>query len=182
MPKRAASRKTSKASTVRMESAGPKISAAKFRDAEEVLCGFGFVLPDDYRKFMLKHNGGTPECANFAWKHPRKKVVGSWVDEFLPIDPRSLGAGGSPDVFYTMIQRRAHFPPEFLPVGFAAGDDLLLLGIDDSGKSFGEVWLKHWDEVEEASDKTTPPGKAMYKLAGSFGEFLASLSDESIED
>jgi hypothetical protein len=46
-----------------LERSGPPLTPAKIAKLEAQL---GAPLPDDYRRFLLESNGGTPELAHFT--------------------------------------------------------------------------------------------------------------------
>lgn len=123
-------------------------------------------LPDQYRQFLLKHNGGKPtpdlfECADGG---------GSFIHKFLAIHE------GPYDNFE---QKSLSFwadkamPDNILPIACDAFGNYVCLSV--SGADTGSVYF--WNHEER-------PRKASYKnlclIAESFDQFLASLSEKPV--
>lgn len=185
MPKRsgARSRTTSKTASksarmpsITMTCSGPKLSGSTLSQFELIL-GLN-PLPPEYRKFLLKHNGGTPTPAFFEFKRGRKPTKSLWVDHFLGIDRRSLFGVHKPDLVSQLIKHRTHLPMWFLPIGYVVRDDLLLLGVLDWHETYGQIWIQCWDEVEMRAGRRMSPGDGLYQLAPSFRAFLGMLDED----
>ena len=161
-------------SPVRFRATGPKISGRDVSTAEHLLVPGAGRLPADYRAFLQKHNGATPEPATFDWKHPKRGVQIMWVGDFLGLDTHALFKVHQPDLISQTLLHRHDIPAAFVPIGYTGGDDILLLGVDESQKSYGQVWIKCMDEpgVERIGAK---PELGMFLLARSFKEFVGAL-------
>lgn len=127
--------------------------AATEDDVVHFQMGLGAVLPNDYREFLLKHNGGYPEPSGFA--------NGNLVNAFFGFCQKH---GCLRCEYYI---HRPIFPFGVIPIGDdAAGNKIcLIVAGPDSGK------VLFWDhEQEGASD--------LRLLADSFSAFLDSLYDD----
>lgn len=128
-------------------------------------------LPDDYRAFLLQHNGGQPEPDRFAiaWRPgQREAMVGpasmvSWL--FAVYDGRSENL-----LRMNQITFKGRLPPGTLAIGRDPGSNLLLLRT--SGPQRGELlyWLMETEARTE--DGETPTEDNVGFVADSFDDFL----------
>lgn len=139
-----------------------KYGAIKLDELEQFEKDIGARLPEDYRSFLVLHNGGTPEKYLVCWpgSHEPAEV---WND--------SLGLHNGPT--YSRLDSVTEGLKEYLPKGiipFASdpGGNLFCIGI--SGDYSGKIYL--WDH-ERAQEK-----ESCSFLAGSFTEFVAGLVAE----
>jgi hypothetical protein len=126
------------------------------------------ALPQEYREFLLKYNGGRPRPDLF--KIPRGREL--FVDEFLSFDEESMRKFGRPDIESELDTFRhlegmpaLHFSPmpeHLLPIAHA-GDDLVLLSL--SGPDSSKILF--WDRVEEGFERDH-----VETIADSFSQFL----------
>lgn len=123
-------------------------------------------LPDQYRQFLLRHNGGTPtpnlfECADGG---------GSFVHKFLAIH----------DGPYDNFERESlsfwankSVPDNIVPIACDAFGNYVCLSV--SGADAGSIYF--WNHEKQR-------GKASYKnlrlIAESFDQFLASLFEKPV--
>jgi cell wall assembly regulator SMI1 len=132
-------------------------------------------LPDDYRAFLLRHNGGRPTRSRFTFSQDgeERESVLEWFfavhdrpyeepDEWDPDSGELPPHFGQPleDVWAAL--RSAKPRAGVLPVGRDPGGNLI--GIGYAGKRAGAVW---WYDHETDS---------FVRLAGSFTEFVAGLT------
>ncbi|QKK08129.1 MAG: SMI1/KNR4 family protein [Planctomycetota bacterium] len=160
-----------------MESSGSPLPGRVLSNALRLLVPMVSEIPADYTKFLKKHNGGTPQVRGFSFHHPRRGAQEYWVDEFLGIEDESLISGTSQGMLTTLVQYREFIPVEFIPIGIAVRDDLLLLCIEERSRCYGEVWLLEWDSVVRRVDQIGPPDNSLHFVAESFASFLASLHE-----
>lgn len=160
-----------------MDTSGSPLPGRVLSNALRLLVPTVSEIPADYTKFLKKHNGGTPQVRGFSFHHPRRGAQEYWVDEFLGIEDESLISGTSQGMLTTLVQYRKFIPAEFIPIGIAVRDDLLLLCIEERSLCYGEVWLLDWDSVVPRVDQIGPPDNSLHFVAESFSSFLASLHE-----
>lgn len=154
---------------------GPSLSVAEIEALEQRLDA---PLPDDYRKFLLECNGGTPAWAAFRAGDEDGDGDEFWVDYFYRIDGHLAGpAADAPPgtlAFWREVLR-GYLPSEAIPVACVARDSFWLLFLQ--GPRRGEVHLVDWDEVDESGEEPSPEDlePAMHLVAGSFGEAFGQL-------
>ncbi len=134
----------------------------------------GTRLPDDYRNYLLKYNGGLPMLRtvklsdNFGW---------TGIDYFLGLNNRELSEGGT---LRSMWENEA----KLLPQG------AINIGEDGCGIVFcyfilgereGQVFALEPSEIHEMSldekRRETLSGEGVYCLANTFTEFLNKLEE-----
>ena len=120
----------------------------------------GLSLPDDYRAFLLKHNGGTPVDARFEIPALREDAL---VGVFYGVDYPDA------DLAEELEQWGDEMPPGFLLIGHDPGGAFLVMGT--AGEHAGGVYF--WDHQHRALRSTA--AENTYPLAGSFAAFTASL-------
>jgi hypothetical protein len=157
---------------------GPKLDLTQIHALERQL---GVKLPDDYRQFLVDHNGGRPSKRCFCI--PGDSDI-FWVDFFHSVDVHlaepsrqtaTTTIAFAHSVFGSMV------PEDCLIIGTVAGDDLLLLRY--RGKRAGEIALKiplelgppTIDNPNWSADADRELG--VHRVAGSFSEFLEMLTD-----
>ena len=122
-------------------------------------------FPDEYRKFLLKHNGGSPEPCAFKYTFEEDEPELACVAYFLAIYE------GEDENFFDYFETyEERIPPQLIPIARDPGGNLILLGV--SGKYTGKVyfWLQDFEPDE-------PDFSNICLVADSFNEFLASLHD-----
>lgn len=141
---------------------------SEFGASEEVLkqleARIGFMLPDDYRRFMSKFNGGRPGPSGFGFTTVKGKSDSS-VRFFLTLDDR--------EEYYTIQEfldcYADRIPLKLLPIACDSFGNLILL---DLGARFTGV-VYFWDHEQESMDEPTWDNIAV--VAPSFTEFLNAL-------
>lgn len=127
-------------------------------------------LPDDYRAFLLSHNGGVP----------RAKAGGSILAIYFFGKPHTSAdvrylLGLREEYSFSLTKMRAMFrgriPEEYLPIGSTSGGDLYLLLLAPQG--VGQV--SFWDHENEAPEGAGPWTENVVPIAPSFSEFLNRL-------
>jgi hypothetical protein len=120
-------------------------------------------FPDEYRIFLLRHNGGVPSPARFPMSERAAEAGMEWGEVI-----RFYSMGDRPDLEDTYkIMRDCGLPKRLVPI--ASVDDALdggMLCISVDGKDCGRVYYR--PEVE-AGDET------VYGIAKSFNAFLRRL-------
>ncbi len=122
-------------------------------------------LPEQYRNFLLKHNGGIPSPNRFKTLDGK---VESMISNFLPI------AAIEDDNLLEEIQgiTQAELIPEnLIPIATEPGDDRLVLSV--GGSDYGKIYYWAWEEEPKRNHK--PSYKYIRLVANSFDELLALL-------
>ncbi len=144
------------------------MSEPRLRQFEKEL---GEKLPGEYRKFLLRHNGGCPEPRAFKihWKNPElaETYPESYIGSFHALD------GESSNLAESYRLGRKWFPRSMIPIGNDIGGNELLLAI--SGKERGGVF--YW--VQELAEESDAPGlDNVGFVSPSFQQLLDSLYEE----
>jgi hypothetical protein len=115
-------------------------------------------LPDDYKRFLMAHNGGYPAHEAFDYDGDRSFAI----QRFYPL--------ASDDVFHVRFFRDAYGQPveDLLEIGISSFGDPLCLAIGDA--HFGSVW---WYDHEHDPDED--PHHGLTKLAPTFEQFVRGL-------
>jgi hypothetical protein len=153
-----------------MTERGPQITEAAIAAFEKLL---GATLPDDYREFLLRVNGGqtaTSHCKFTVWLHKRKDAT----------NLNSLNGLDDPDDRANLEVRwrwsRDQLPAEVIPAG---SDDLGgTIGVVVAGPRRGQIWfLDGADPRPEGSNPRVDwfDRRDVCKLADSFREFMQGL-------
>ncbi len=120
------------------------------------------TLPDDYRQFLLKHNGGQPV--------PRGACFIKGVNEYVLVDMLfGLGQPRGLDIQSWLDQCRDELPPDCLIIGGVGG---LLFVLCLRGTNQGVLCWDHMGELRESGD---PDSGTLYPIASTFTEFISSL-------
>src|SRR5262245_9505616 len=77
-------------------------------------------LPDDYRQFLLEHNGCYPGGAYTVSFADSGKLSGSLIKVFLGIPSQAESCAS---IAWATQAYAGRFPPGFLPVAFNPGGD-----------------------------------------------------------
>jgi hypothetical protein len=137
----------------------PPIDAQAVDEFERYL---GMSLPEDYRRFLLEHNGGQPTPADFLISAAK-----GWdtVDYFLGLKAEEIILS----LEEAAKHRKDHLPSNMISIGYDPGHSIICLSIQ--GADVGNIYF--WDadfEVVGAPDYSN-----LHQLADSFDEFLSKL-------
>lgn len=125
----------------------------------QIECRIGVPLPDDYKKFLSKQNGGIPKL-NYV---PLKDDRGFLIETFNYVD------GKEEDIYD--IEKASRWPSEDLSrqvVAIASdgsGDCLILVQRDNNWQ------IEHWRHDEGTTEQ----------VASSFSELLDMITKDPIE-
>lgn len=121
-------------------------------------------LPEDYRQFLLLHNGGQPDKTEFT----AKKYGGSIMQRFF-----GFNTPYNTDNFdYILRTYKDRVPDDFLPIARDMLGNLLLIGI--RRRYVGKVYF--WWHENEAEKKAW--FKNIYSINDSFTAFFNGLKEE----
>ncbi len=118
------------------------------------------ILPDDYRSFLLTHNGGVPEPSNV--KKTESDI--QWI----------YGIHNGENWASLEEQTKAYrnrIPFKTIPIGNDSAGNIYLLSLRDN--SIGEIWF--WDHENESDKIADEYFENITKLNSSFSEFLSEL-------
>jgi hypothetical protein len=148
-----------------MNKTGPDLS-------EEELAAFetekSLQLPEGYRNFMLRYNGGQPVPKSFNFPESEN---GSSVGVFYRIKK-----DGTNSLQFVMQQFEGRMPEDLLPVAGDTFGNQICLGLE--GESRGKVFF--WDHEMEPLERGEPDYANTRLLANTFDEFLDSLFDREL--
>ena len=117
-------------------------------DIHALEANIGARLPEDYRTFLLDHDGGEPEDNEFAIPGADNA---SGVNDFMSVKQIRGEIEGYGD----------RFPSGLIPIAFAEGGNLIFLALDDGRVMF-------WDHELEG-------GSPFFTVAASFCAFWDAL-------
>ena len=141
------------------------LSPQKILNFEE---SFGIKLPNDYKAFLEKYNGGKPTPNSFDFDDGDDA---SCIDKFLSI----TDADENKSICEYMSTYEGRIPKGFLIIAHDPGGNLILLGVTKDQKG-----LYFWDHEMEAEDDEEPEFENMHFIATSFEKLLASLYEVEI--
>jgi cell wall assembly regulator SMI1 len=132
----------------------------------------GISLPDDYRAFLLRHNGGVPDPADFRFRlddqESSERFIEGHVTWFYPVTAGQGRLAGECDLetVYSNFKGSA-LPRRMLPIASAEADpDGGMLCISVQGIDRGQIYYR--PDVESSED-------TVYRVADSFTAFLTTL-------
>lgn len=136
---------------------------------QESIDGFekslGIKLPDDYREFIYKYDGGVPDPAVFDINKERdSSVVKELFGLETPLTASSLK--------YNLSLYENRIPSKFIPIGSDVFGNKIILGV--GGDNFGAIFF--WDHENEASDEDVQTYHSnIFLISESFDDFLGKL-------
>ncbi len=123
-------------------------------------------LPEDYRTFLLKQNGGTPSPNTIDFVEERRMTSS---------DLRYLcGIHQGPEwarLDFNIEIFQGRIPEGLIAIGYDSGGNQYLLGIRKPYE--GQIYF--WDHEREAGDGNEPTFANMSFVANSFTQFLEAL-------
>ncbi|ADM71324.1 hypothetical protein GMA19_03515 [Paenibacillus polymyxa E681] len=125
---------------------------------------FNLILPNDYKNFLLYHNGGKTVRRRFETKD---KTITSSIMLFLPL---SKETENNLEYYYKKYNIGKIIPSNFIPFGVDPAGSLICLSIN--GEDHGTVYFCDLDYIEEDNGLK----QEFIKLVSqSFSEFVNSL-------
>ncbi|MDN8541951.1 SMI1/KNR4 family protein [Erwinia sp. DT-104] len=119
-------------------------------------------LPDSYKDFLKKHNGGYPQPDGFDFADGSD---GSSIDKFLEIS-----SSKSESLIEYFRNYKDRIPENYFPIAKDPGGNLILIEINSGGDN-----VYYWDHENEAEDGDKPGMDNMHLIASSFDNFLNNL-------
>ncbi|KAH7121687.1 hypothetical protein EDB81DRAFT_814218 [Dactylonectria macrodidyma] len=125
-----------------------------------------FSIPDDYKSFLQRHNGGIPQ-PNTIRPDDNVRVINHLL---ALVSPR--GFGESIENYLGLYKDR--IPKSNLPIASAGSGDLLLIDLQDTGSIY------YWDHNFEADSEIAENYyKNLDKIADSFSDLLTTLHEQN---
>lgn len=152
---------------MRVDDSGPSLTIAMLDEFEE---HFNLELPQDYRLFMIEHNGGRPEedwVFDFI-EAGSEGATSSVLCDFYFIDRIDNDSLYSIASLYQFLVEEELIPPSLLPIACDPGGNYLLLCVSE--RDYGKVCFGN----HELADSETGY-YIMSLIADSFTEFIESL-------
>ena len=131
-------------------------------DLEKVENKVGYQLPQEYKSFLLKHNGGRPLLDAVRYKNEHF----DFVAYFYAI----RGEMYHDDLARQIGEHEDMIPEGYLPIAESPGGDVFCISLKES--TMGAIF--HWDH-EEANYDGEPWEYNMTKLAPSLTKFIEGL-------
>ncbi|MBL9178383.1 MAG: SMI1/KNR4 family protein [Verrucomicrobiaceae bacterium] len=135
--------------------------ALKEDDLEHLESRLGVKLPQDYKIFMMLHNGGKPAASVFNFAERGAQTSAS-VRRFFALDDSHK--------FYSLNKHisiyHGRHPPGMVPVACDSFGNLILL--ECAGEHYGNVFF--WDHENE---DTSGSRRNLSLISRSFAEFLS---------
>jgi len=146
---------------------GPQLTENDLRAFEKEMRS---TFPEDYRTFLLTHNGGQPKP--YFFKVPGWQYQQSLVNELKGIVSNSQ----SVDLREDNSIMEGRLPKGFVSIGDDPGGNKILISLD--GSTRGKIYFfDHENEPDVSTDKLEDYSN-IYLLADSFDQFLNSLKEE----
>jgi len=147
----------------KMDNVGPSLTALDLQEFEQRL---GYLLPEEYKTFLLQYNGGTPIPNTYkivGWTEPC-----SLVNEFNGIIPDQYN-----DIEENIELLEGRLPNGFIPIADDPGGSSLLLSVDKD--TYGKVY--YWDHENEPYDggERLQDYPNIFFVADSFSDLLDQL-------
>lgn len=143
----------------------PAVSEAEVLRVEKK---WEFTLPQEYRSFLLLHNGGKPTFDRFKFR--QGSYGRSMVDWFLAIYEGKYD--NFEDYFDVYKIREPRLLNNLVPIAHDPGGNLICISV--LGEDRGAVYF--WDHEEEQDEATS---ENVYLIADTFNEFLQKLEPAS---
>lgn len=135
-------------------------------DLAACAAGIARPIPPAYRAFLLQHNGGHPDPADFRFADSTGD--GGSVAAFLGVN-----APDFMDLEHHLHVYRNRIPPTLFPIARDPGGNLIPLAT--AGPDHGTVYF--WDHEAEAEEGDPPTTANLTRIAANFAGFLSSLDN-----
>ncbi|TQV72571.1 SMI1/KNR4 family protein [Exilibacterium tricleocarpae] len=139
-----------------INSTAAPVSPAQLRQAEKEL---GLLLPQPYRDFLLKHNGGEPVPNTFRFADGKTREVLNW---FFSIEDKE-------DSLVDLAKAyRGCLHSDLLPIAADPFGNLVAIGV--KGTCLGQIYF--WLHETELPADTPLPNRDCLLVASSFNVFI----------
>jgi hypothetical protein len=154
---------------------GKKLSDVRLAEVERK---FKIRLPDAYRAFLLKHNGGVPEPDGVCWKG--KKEPAEVCRRFFSID-----SGRDFDDWVKQFERMKDedepiLPLRLVPIASDPFGNFFCLSV--LGKDAGKIYFWHHEEAYKGKPRRDVPDDGVFLMADSFEKFLDQFAESEDDE
>lgn len=136
-------------------------------DMERVEKRLGTRFPEDYRKFLLKFNGGHPEPCSFRFKGADGFENESLIGRFYAIHDEK---DDNFETTHTFFKNNGRIPPNVAPIAYDPFGNRVCISL--SGPDRGTVYF--WDHELELE---RPGYQNLAFVAKNFTEFILMLHE-----
>jgi len=112
------------------------------QDIEAFENAYGVNIPENYKKFLLLHNGGKPVKRRF------KTADGTITSSVMLFLPLSKETDANLERFYEKYCTNKIVPPDLIPIGVDPAESLICLSISEQDK----VYFCDMDYFEEDNE------------------------------
>ncbi|MBU7314722.1 SMI1/KNR4 family protein [Paenibacillus oleatilyticus] len=129
---------------------------------------YGLALPQDYKAFLLRRNGGRPEKRRFTVLNA---AISSHAMYYLPLDAaveRNL------ERFFVELNRGGIIPGELLPIATTPRGSFVCLALTGANRGCVYFWDRDDQEYDE-EDGLKPSYNYMYLAAADFADFVYGI-------
>jgi len=146
----------------------PALTASDLDDLERRL---SIKLPDDYRQFLIRQNGGRPVSPVFTFVESSRGPTDSSVAWFLSVHQGKYSNFEKDFRNFKVVQRR--MPDNLVPIAHDPFGNEICMSF--SGDDRGAIYF--WDHESEADEGEEPTYNNCYLIAKSLTEFLDGLHE-----
>ena len=126
---------------------------------------FQIELPQDYKAFMLKNNGGVPEN-DWAFDYVEKGYANSSIiRDFFVLYVEETHAYDDLKKAYKMVKEDSSVSSDFMPIATDPGGNTIFLAV--GGENYGKVYFSN-HELDDAETGYM----VMSLIADSFSDFI----------
>ena len=115
-----------------------------------------FALPEDYRSFLLKYNGGSPSPNVFFISKEQQE---SCISLFFGVASKSAY-----DIWINALDFYEYYDRDLLPIGEDPGGSQIIMGL--GAQRFGKIYFNDHEQQGDSS---------LYPIANSFTDLLNKL-------
>lgn len=124
--------------------------------------GIDLKLPEDYKEFIIRNNGGYPTLTKFLFTDTRGNPSESLVDYFFPVGTDFMYNVGA---LYDFMKSEDRLPNGMLPIAYDPFGNMVCISL--SGEAHGSVYF--WDHELEFEENN------LSIIANSFSDFIFML-------
>lgn len=125
---------------------------------------WGFMLPKDYRNYLLAYTGDIPSNLDFNFKGQKNGSTLSCLYGFY---------SGYENILKSAEEMGHRYPTNLLPIGDDVCGNRILLSVQGSDR--GKVYF--WDHESEVDEGEKPNYSNVTLISDSFTDFIQSFYD-----